>query len=65
MTITYIEFTTRGNQPDKRKDNRFFGKKKSDATKQAERLDARYNSRRNTCDVCFVVKSANGNCDCD
>lgn len=44
----------------------FFMKRKSGATKTLENNEARYTSRRNVCDKCFMTKSvANGTCSCD
>lgn len=39
-----------------------YTKKKSEETVQRERLDNKYNSRRNVCENCFTVKPLSGIC---
>jgi hypothetical protein len=39
-------------------------KPKSDETKLRERQEKGYVSRRNTCQVCYELKSRTGNCSC-
>lgn len=68
MNINYIRIASINNKEtklyDRRDENKFHGKKKSEETKQTERLDAKYNSRRNRCTECFEAKSLNGTCSC-
>lgn len=42
----------------------FPTKPKSQATIQKERIEAKYTSRKNICEVCFTAKSNVGTCMC-
>lgn len=67
-TINYIKICRSQNVDSlevKKDDGKIFTKKKSEETIQKERLDRRYNSRKNICSKCFTTRASNKECNCE
>lgn len=66
-SIQKIDLERRGIRvnDDDLKPRSYFTAKKSDATLQRERLDARYQARSNVCPDCRQTRSLAGSCDCN